>query len=233
MVGENIPFVTGQSQTAATGGQIVSQIDRKDVGITLKLTPQISSDDNVRLDIYQEISAVTETAGLNPNIVGPSTSKRSASTTVVVKDKETVVIGGLIRDNVTSSTMKVPLLGDIPILGWFFKYKTTKVEKVNLMIFITPYIIKSELDAQEITRKKGDAIEEFRKEHHIEKKDMGGLIESKKPGSAPTVTAPTGTTQSPVKPAEETGATEKTGITAPVQSAPTGTTQITPAEGVR
>jgi general secretion pathway protein D len=233
MVGENIPFVTGQSQTAATGGQIVSQIDRKDVGITLKLTPQISSDDNVRLDIYQEISAVTETAGLNPNIVGPSTSKRSASTTVVVKDKETVVIGGLIRDNVTSSTMKVPLLGDIPILGWFFKYKTTKVEKVNLMIFITPYIIKSELDAQEITRKKADAIEEFRKEFHIEKKDMGGLIESKKPGSAPTVTAPTGTTQSPAKPAEETGAPEKTRITAPVQSAPTGTTQAAPAEVVR
>jgi general secretion pathway protein D len=129
--------------------------------------------------------------------------------------------------------MKVPLLGDIPILGWFFKYKTTKVEKVNLMIFITPYIIKSELDAQEITRKKADAIEEFRKEFHIEKKDMGGLIESKKPGSAPTVTAPTGTTQSPAKPAEETGAPEKTRITAPVQSAPTGTTQAAPAEVVR
>jgi general secretion pathway protein D len=233
MVGENIPFVTGQSQTAATGGQIFSQIDRRDVGISLKITPQITSEDSVRLDVYQEISDITQTAGLNPNIVGPSTTKRSASTTVVVKDKQTMVIGGLIRDNVTSSTSKVPLLGDIPILGWLFKYKTTKVEKVNLMIFITPYIIKNESDSQEITRKKGEALEEFRKEYHIEKKDMGGLIESKKPEPAPTVTAPTGTTQSPAKPAEETGTTENMGTTSAVESAPSGTTSGAPAEGVR
>jgi general secretion pathway protein D len=182
MVGENIPFVTGQSQSTATGGgSILTTIERKDVGITLKLTPQITSDDNVKLEIYQEISAVTETAGLNPNIVGPSTSKRSASTTVVVKDRETMVIGGLIRDNVTSATMKVPLLGDIPLLGWLFKYKTTKVEKTNLMIFITPYVIKNEAEAAELTRKKGEAMENFRQEHRIEKKDTSGLPESSKP----------------------------------------------------
>lgn len=232
MVGENIPFVTGQSQTAATGGQIFSQIDRRDVGISLKITPQITSEDNVRLDVYQEISDITTTPGLNPNIVGPSTTKRSASTAVVVRDQQTMVIGGLIRDNVTSSTSKVPLLGDIPILGWLFKFKTTKVEKVNLMIFITPYIIKNESDVAELTKKKGDALEKFRDQYRIEKKEMGGLIETKKPEPAPTVTAPTGTTQSPPKPAEETGA-EKPGTTAPVQSAPTGTTQIAPAEGVR
>ncbi len=237
MVGENIPFVTGQSQTAATGGQILSQIDRRDVGISLKITPQITSEDNVRLDVYQEISNITETPGLNPNVVGPSTTKRSASTAVVVRDMQTMVIGGLIRDNVTSTTSKVPLLGDIPILGWLFKFKTTKVEKVNLMIFITPYIIKNEADVAELTRKKGDALEKFRDQYRIEKKDMGGLIESKKPApapivTAPTVTAPTGTTPSPPKPAEETGA-EKPGATAPVLSAPTGTPQIAPAEGVR
>lgn len=190
MVGENIPFVTGQTQTAATGGgSILTSVERKDVGITLKLTPQITSDDNVKLDIYQEISSVTATAGLNPNIVGPSTSKRSASTTVVIKDRETMVIGGLIRDNVTTTTSKVPLLGDIPLLGWLFKSKTTKVEKTNLMIFITPYIIKNEEDAADITRKKSDALEEFRKEHRIEKKSgmpaPPGRQETA-PGSAPT-----------------------------------------------
>ena len=186
MVGENIPFVTGQTQSTATGsGSILTTVDRRDVGISLKLTPQITSDDNVRLDIYQEISAVTETAGLDPNIVGPSTSKRSASTTVVVKDRETVVIGGLIRDNVTSSTSKVPLLGDIPLLGWFFKYKTTKIEKTNLMIFITPFIIKNEMDAGEITKRKADALDNFRSEHRIQKKDMGGLIELKGSSSSP------------------------------------------------
>ena len=233
MVGENIPFVTGQSQTAATGGQIFSQIDRRDVGINLKITPQITSEDNVRLDIYQEISDITTTPGLNPNIVGPSTTKRSATTAVVVRDKQTMVIGGLIRDNVTSSTSKVPLLGDIPILGWLFKYKTTNVEKVNLMIFITPYIIKNESDVAELTKKKADALEKFRDKYQIEKKEMGGLVETKKPGPAPIVTAPTGTTPSPAKPAEESGAFEKPGTAAPVQSAPTGTTRIAPAEGAR
>ncbi len=232
MVGENIPFVTGQTQTAATGGQILSQIDRRDVGISLKITPQITSEDNVRLDVYQEISDITTTPGLNPNIVGPSTTKRSATTTVVVRDRQTMVIGGLIRDKVNSTTSKVPLLGDIPILGWLFKYNTTTVQKVNLMIFITPYIIKNESDVAELTKNKADALEKFREKYKIEKKDMGGLIETKRPGSAPTVTAPTGTTPSPPKPAEETGA-EKSGTTAPLQSAPTGTMQIAPAEGVR
>ena len=232
MVGENIPFVTGQSQTAATGGQILSQIDRRDVGISLKITPQITSEDNVRLDVYQEISDITTTPGLNPNIVGPSTTKRAATTTVVVRDRQTMVIGGLIQDKVNSTTSKVPLLGDIPILGWLFKYNTTTVQKVNLMIFITPYIVKNESDVAELTKNKADAIEKFREKYKIEKKDMGGLIETKRPGPAPTVTAPTGTTPSPPKPAEETGA-EKSGTTAPLQSAPTGTTQIAPAEGVR
>jgi general secretion pathway protein D len=232
MVGENIPFVTGQSQTAATAGQIFTQIDRKDVGITLKLTPQITSDDNVRLDVYQEISDITATPGLNPNIVGPSTSKRSASTTVVVKDQQTMVIGGLIRDNVTSSTSKVPLLGDIPILGWFFKYKTTKIEKTNLMIFITPYIIKNEGEAAELANKKGEALEEFRKEYRIEKKEGGPVFPQ--PVSPP----------SQEKPAAKTGSLEKnesvpavqsapTGSAAAVQSAPTGTMQPAPAEVVR
>ena len=198
MVGENVPFITGQSQSAATGGgAVLTSIERKDVGITLKLTPQITSEDNVRLEIYQEISNVSETAGLNPNVVGPSTNKRSASTTVVVKDRETMVIGGLIRDNVTSGERKVPFLGDIPLLGWLFKYRTSKVEKVNLMIFITPYIINDEQDAETITRRKGDAIEQFREEHRMQKKEMGGLVESKKPGSAPaeTVTSSVTATQ--------------------------------------
>lgn len=186
MVGENIPFVTGQTQTPATGGgAILTSVERKDVGITLRLTPQITSDDSVRLDLYQEISAVTATAGLNPNIVGPSTSKRSASTTVVVKDRETVVIGGLIRDNVTTTTSKVPLLGDIPILGWLFKSKSTKVEKTNLMIFITPYIIKNEEDAAEITKKKGDALEEFRREYRIEKKAGMPALPADEPAPVP------------------------------------------------
>jgi general secretion pathway protein D len=169
MVGENVPFITGQTQNATTGsGSLFNTIDRRDVGIKLTLTPQISSDDNVRLEVNQEISDVI--AGSSSNAAGPTTSKRSASTTVVVKDRDTMVIGGLIRDNLVTSTMKVPLLGDIPLLGWFFKYKTSRMEKTNLMIFITPYIIKTEADAASITNKQSQSLENFRKEYRLEKK---------------------------------------------------------------
>ena len=191
MVGQNVPFITGQTQNATTGaGNLFNSIERKDVGIKLSITPQISSDENVRLDVNQEISDVIATS--TTNAAGPTTSKRSASTTVVVKDRQTMVIGGLIRDNVTSSTSKVPFLGDIPILGWLFKSKTSSVEKTNLMIFITPYIIKSGEEADDLTRRKNESLDEFRKEYRIEKKASETLIPLKKGGAAeqPPATAP-------------------------------------------
>jgi Flp pilus assembly secretin CpaC len=101
-----------------------------------------------------------------------------------------MVIGGLIRDNVTSGTSKVPFLGDIPLLGWLFKSKTSRVEKTNLMIFITPYIIKNEGDASELTNQKNDTLDKFRKDYRIEKK-----------GGEPSL--------QPVKPPERTGTTEQ------------------------
>jgi general secretion pathway protein D len=214
MVGSNIPFVTGQSQNAATGGTaILTSVERKDVGITLKLTPQITSDDSVRLDIYQEISDVIDTPGLDPNKVGPSTSKRSASTTVVVKDRQTMVIGGLIRDNVKSSSSKVPLLGDIPLLGWLFKTKNSSVDKTNLMIFITPYIIKSEFDAEDLTSRKTDAQEKFRQEHRIDKK-----------GFEPVQQKSTSSSQSSVS-IEKIETDQKTGVAPAIQSAPVATVE--------
>jgi general secretion pathway protein D len=204
MVGQNVPFTTGQTQNATTGSQaIFNTIERKDVGIKLAITPQISSDDTVRLDINQEISDVVPSSAQNSG--GFITNKRSATTTVVVKDRETMVIGGLIRDNVTSSESKVPFLGDIPLLGWFFKFNSTKVEKTNLMIFITPYIIKNEQDANDITNRKSESLENFRKEYHIEKKGIepfsipkssekstgpAPLAPHAEAATAPTVTAP-------------------------------------------
>jgi general secretion pathway protein D len=175
MVGQNVPFITGQTQNATTGsGTLFNSVERKDVGIKLQLTPQISSDDNVRLEVNQEISDVIATSTTNP--AGPTTSKRSASTTVVVKDGQTMVIGGLIRDNVVASTSKVPFLGDIPLLGWLFKSKTTSIEKTNLMIFITPYIIKTEAEASDLTRQKNEFLEKYRKEYKIEKKSTEGIV---------------------------------------------------------
>ncbi len=239
MVGENVPFVGSQTQSATTGGVPTYNIERKDVGITLKLTPQITSDDNVKLDINQEISSIIATAGINPNLLGPSTSKRSATTTVVVKDRETMVIGGLIRDNVTSSTSKVPLLGDIPLLGWFFKSKTARVEKTNLMIFITPYIIKNENEAEEITRRKGEGLEDFRKQHGIEKKrtqptllmpspsgEITGTTGTTVSGTGTPVTGTTGTNGT----SGTTGTNEHNMNSKDLQSGPTNTGEVIQSE---
>ena len=198
-------------------------VNRQDVGIKLSLTPQITSDDNVRLEINQEISDVI--AGTLTNQAGPTTSKRSASTTVVVKDRQTMVIGGLIRDNVTTSTSKVPLLGDIPILGWLFKFKSTKVQKTDLMIFITPYIIKDDQEAQDITRRKDQSLEKFREEYGIQKKSEEPVIPAP---SQPKPDQKTGSveTQGAAAPALETA---PTGSAAVEQPAPAGTTQAVPA----
>ncbi len=255
MVGQNVPFVGSQTQSANTGGVPTYNIERKDVGITLKLTPQITSDDNVRLEIYQEISDIVQTAGINPNLLGPSTSKRSASTTVVVKDRETMVIGGLIRDNVTSTTSKVPLLGDIPILGWLFKSKKTNIEKTNLMIFLTPYIVKDASDAEDITLRKGQGLEQFREKYGIEKKadqptmltptSTQRMIEQKQqaapgPGqAAPEMqSAPTGTPGTMNQPGESglqsaPSATSTAPEQRSLETGPTGTQTAPPAEGYR
>ncbi len=165
MVGENVPFITGKSQGA--GGVTLTTIERKDIGITLRLTPQISSDDHVSLEIYQEISALAEAAGFDPSVVGPITTKRAASTTVVVKNAQTVAIAGLIRDNKSTIEHKVPLLGDIPLLGWLFKFQTKKADKTNLMIFLTPHIIKESEDADAILKEKKEKMEEFKKDQGL------------------------------------------------------------------
>jgi general secretion pathway protein D len=234
MVGENVPFKTGQSQSAATGGaSILTTIERKDVGISLKITPQITSEDNVRLEIYQEISNVVESATLNAD--GPTTSKRSASTTVVIKDHETMVIGGLIRDNVTTAERKVPFLGDIPILGWLFKYRNTKVEKTNLMIFITPYIIKNEQDAAEITRRQSATQEEFRKDQRFEKKDREPAMQGpdkKEPGKNDAETKALVTPQAADAKKDEPAAAPAAPSSADKPAAPAGTAAA-PAEGGR
>lgn len=145
-VGENVPFLTSTNLTST--GLSQQSIERKDTGITLRITPQISEGEFVKLDIYQEISAVKDSIGQAQDLI---TTKRSAKTAVVVKDKETVVIGGLIQDRDTETVNKIPLLGDIPLLGWLFKTKSTRREKTNLMIVLTPRIIRGADEMAEIS----------------------------------------------------------------------------------
>lgn len=145
-VGENVPFQG--SSTVTTGFQTTS-VERKDIGINLKIKPQISEGDYIRMDINQEISAVKASRGEAIDLV---TTKRSAKTSVVVKDRETVAIGGLIQDTEEDTVSKVPFLGDIPLLGWLFKSTSKTRKKTNLMILLTPHIVKDAADLAEMTR---------------------------------------------------------------------------------
>jgi len=144
-VGENVPF--RGSATQSTFGT-TENVERKDIGINLKIKPQISEGDYIRLDIDQEISAVKNDKGQAVDLV---TTKRSAKTSIVVKDMETVVIGGLIQDTEDVNVQKVPFLGDIPGLGWLFKTTTKSRRKTNLMILLTPHIVKEASDLTKVT----------------------------------------------------------------------------------
>lgn len=150
-VGQNIPIPTGQ--TVGTGGTTTMTIQRETVGIKLKVTPQVSEGNTVRLIISTEISGVAPTAvaGIDVNTLGITTTVKSAQTTVVVDNHQTVVIGGLIENRDSESTYQVPFLGDIPVLGWLFKQRTRKSSKTNLVILLTPHIVRGADDLDEIT----------------------------------------------------------------------------------
>ncbi len=158
IVGENVPFITRRESDPSRTLSVFSTVERKDVGITLKITPHITEGDYVRLDLYQEISAVKTAPNEILISVGPTTTKRATRTSVVVKDKETVVIGGLMQERKNENVYKVPLLGDLPVLGWLFKYKSTSKTKTNLLVFLTPHIVK---DAEKLGQLTGDKKEEF------------------------------------------------------------------------
>ncbi len=142
VVGKNVPFISRREADPTRTLSVFSTVERKDVGITLKITPQITEGDYVRLDIYQEISSVIPEPESVVISVGPTTTKRSTRTSVVAKDAKTIVISGLMQDREEEQIRKVPLLGDIPLIGWVFKNRHVNVEKTNLLVFITPHIVK-------------------------------------------------------------------------------------------
>ncbi|MBF0319271.1 MAG: type II secretion system secretin GspD [Nitrospirae bacterium] len=158
MVGENIPIITKrESSTASSSGTlgIFNSIERKDVGISLKITPHITEGDVIKLDVYQEISNVVKQNDSSILInMGPTTTKRSTKTTIFAQDSQTIVIGGLIQDREETNITKVPLLGDIPLIGWLFKSKETSRKKINLMVFLTPHIINNGDKIKAITEEK-------------------------------------------------------------------------------
>ncbi|MBU1053085.1 MAG: type II secretion system secretin GspD [Proteobacteria bacterium] len=154
LVGENIPLISSRERDISTTATVLTSIERKDVGVLLKITPQINEGEYVKLDIYQEISAAKADSENIITSVGPTMTKRSTRTSVSVKDKQTVVIGGLMEEKDEELITKVPFLGDIPGLGWLFKFRSTSRTKTNLLIFLTPYIIKESSDLSTLTQNK-------------------------------------------------------------------------------
>jgi general secretion pathway protein D len=162
-VGQNIPYVGGVNfglPTGAAGGipgfGNVS-IQRQDIQLSMKITPAINASDMVTLKIEQEIQDVGEK---DPQL-GPTWTKRKIKTTVVVRDQQSIVIGGLISDRVSYSESKVPFLGDIPILGYLFKYTKRAKNKTNLLVLLTPYVIHDQTDLGQIVERKVRERNEF------------------------------------------------------------------------
>jgi general secretion pathway protein D len=172
LVGDNIPIITNRVQSAQ--GIVTDpdqdsnlatsvNVERQDIGVTLRVTPQITEGDSLRLEIFQEITAINralqEGVG-DVNQVGPALSNRRVENVVVAKDGSTVVIGGLVSDDYSDNVSKVPFLGDVPVLGWLFKTTSNNLAKRNLLVFLTPHIIRSPADLEKASIGKR---EEFRK----------------------------------------------------------------------
>ncbi|OQX27952.1 MAG: type II secretion system protein GspD [Desulfobacteraceae bacterium IS3] len=155
-VGKNVPYQTKQGTTSTTT-ETYNTYEYKDVAITLKITPQISKDRLIRLKISQEVSKLDLSATTANE--RPTTLKRAIDTTVIVSDKNTIAIGGLIDDSFSRTEYKVPCLGDIPGLRWFFKSLTKGREKTNLFVFLTPHVIESPAEAKEVFLKKKEQID--------------------------------------------------------------------------
>lgn len=171
---DNIPFLTRQERSVTATLIDYSSYEFKDVGVTLNIIPQISQERFVRLKISQEVSQVVE----QEEVGLPTTLKRTAKTTVTIKDGQTVVIGGLIDETLNQTKYQVPCLGNLPCIGWAFRSLARSEDRTNLFIFVTPHIIENPVEAEKIYEEKKEEIEGVREgvirmyEQRGKKKDM-------------------------------------------------------------
>ena len=155
-VGENRPYQT-RSTTDVSGGTFES-FEYRDVGKILKITPHVTEGRQVRMQINLEVTQIDQTATLLTSTTQPVTLKRTVDTTVIVQDSQTIVIGGLIEDVTTDNQSKVPMLGDVPILGWLFRDSSEKRERTNLYVFLTPRVIKNPAEAESVLKEKQEQM---------------------------------------------------------------------------
>jgi general secretion pathway protein D len=213
VVGQNVPFITGAFSNAGAAAAVPNPfqtIERKDVGLTLKVKPQISETGTVKLSIYQEVSSIDKTQ--TDTSAGFITNKRSIESNVLVDDGSIVVLGGLLSDEYAGSTSQVPGFGDIPVLGWLFKSESRQRIKKNLMVFLRPVVIRDAAAS--------DALSNNRYQQ------MMGLQQNAQPGFNPIL----GSGNSPVlppapvpKPKEEPKASNDSPADTPQSAVPAAT----------
>ncbi len=158
---QGAPSTTGASGFGGFGNFGFPNVQREKVALELKLTPHVNEHDIIRLEVDEKISELAPGSSSGGQNLGPSTSERTAKTIVVAKDQQTVLIGGLMSDKVINSVTKVPILGDIPILGFFFRSSVKKIVKTNLIIALTPYVINDQSDLRRVLEKKMKERREF------------------------------------------------------------------------
>jgi len=213
IVGSNVPIITGRLTDSGSNGLAQSvSVERQDVALVLRFTPQVTEGNLVRLKVYQELTdivpfslALSASVG-DPNEVGPSFTKRVLRNTVLAENGKTVVLGGLIDTKVTDSVTKVPLLGDIPYLGWLFRRTSSQEKKTNLLIFINPTIIKDTGDLDRITRRNRRAASGFLTEEVIDAlpENFFGELGKKSDPETPVTNMPEGANITQPVPSDKT-----------------------------
>lgn len=186
IVGQNVPFRTGSYTTTEGGLNPFVVIQRQDIGITLRVTPQINEGDVVRLKLYQEISNLAERQAIGSNAAsGLITNKRTIDTVVLADNRQTIVLGGLIQNDTTASKRRVPFFGRIPLIGWLFRFKSKRQVRRNLLVFLRPTILKNKEEVAKITAEKYTAVWEV-----LLQGSMGAADSKQKNVKAPVPTAP-------------------------------------------
>ena len=158
IVGQNVPMVTGSYASNSTGGTVnpFTTVERKDVGLMLRVRPQINENGTVKLAVFQEVSSVDESTRKDTN--GLTTNKRSIESNVLVEDGNIIVLGGLIDDNYSQAEDRIPLLGDIPVLGNLFRNTNRKRNKTNLMVFLRPVVMRDAASTNQVSSERYEAI---------------------------------------------------------------------------
>ena len=158
IVGQNVPMVTGSYASNSTGGTVnpFTTVERKDVGLMLRVRPQINENGTVKLAVFQEVSSVDESTRKDTN--GLTTNKRSIESNVLVEDGNIIVLGGLIDDNYSQAEDRIPLLGDIPVLGNLFRNTNRKRNKTNLMVFLRPVVMRDAAATNQVSSERYEAI---------------------------------------------------------------------------